>query len=84
VRWLSGGGEPSRSCWWHVTEITLDHLRPSPEWKKQGDELKLAKDCEAAIRTRLTAQTKLKVERAIQLSMLEEVANPFRADFHKL
>jgi hypothetical protein len=49
VRWLAGGGNPARSCWCHVTEITLDHLRPSPKWKKQGHELQLAKDCEAEI-----------------------------------
>ena len=36
IRWLNGGGDPARKFWWHVTEITLDHLRPSPEWKKQG------------------------------------------------
>ena len=47
VRWLSGGGYPTRECWWHVTEITLDHLRPSPEWKKQGEDLQAAKDAEA-------------------------------------
>src|ERR1017187_6298856 len=50
LRWLSGGGDPARSCWWHITEITLDHLRPSPEWIKQGEELQLAKECEAEIR----------------------------------
>ena len=50
IRWLNGGGDPSRKFWWHVTEITLDHLRPSPEWKKAVTELKLAKECEAAIR----------------------------------
>lgn len=58
--WLVGGGDPARSCWWHVTEITLDHLRPSPEWKRQGDELQLAKDCEAAIRKGLRSLAKLK------------------------
>jgi hypothetical protein len=50
VRWLSGGGDPARKFWWHVTEITLDHLRPSPQWKRAMDELELAKECEAAIR----------------------------------
>ena len=34
IRWLNGGGDPTRKFWWHVTEITLDHLRPSPQWKK--------------------------------------------------
>ncbi len=50
IRWLNGGGDPTRKFWWHVTEITLNHLRPSPEWKKQMAELQLAKECEAAIR----------------------------------
>jgi len=49
VRWLNGGGDPARKFWWHVTEITLDHLRPSPQWQKAMEELQLAKDCEMAI-----------------------------------
>ncbi len=49
-RWLAGGGDPPRKFWWHVTEITLDHPRHSPQWKRAKDELQLAKDCEAAIR----------------------------------
>jgi hypothetical protein len=47
VRWINSGGDLARQCWWHVTEITLDHLRPSPEWKKAMAELELAKSCEA-------------------------------------
>gem|GEM_PF-1603258 len=47
--WLSEGGDPARSCWWQVVELTLDHLRPSPEWKRQMAELQLAKECEAEI-----------------------------------
>jgi hypothetical protein len=58
VRWLSGGGDPARSCWWHITEITLDHLRPSPAWKKQMADLHLAKECEAEIKKRLKARQK--------------------------
>jgi hypothetical protein len=27
--WVAGGGDPARHCWWYVTEITLDHLRPT-------------------------------------------------------
>jgi hypothetical protein len=54
VRWLTKGGDPGRSCWCPVTEITLDHLRPSPAWEKQRAELQLAKECEAEIRKRLT------------------------------
>ena len=50
VRWLYDGSDPARSCWWHITEITLNHLRPSQEWKKQVDELQLVKECEAQIR----------------------------------
>jgi hypothetical protein len=39
VRWIISGGDLARKFWWHVTEITLDHLRPSPEWKKAMQEL---------------------------------------------
>ena len=79
TRWLSGGGDPARSCWWHVTEITLDHLRPSPEWIKQGEELQLAKECEAEIRQRLKVQTKKKRELAAQQQILSEVADLIQA-----
>jgi hypothetical protein len=24
--WLAGGGDPARSCWWHVTETGLPSL----------------------------------------------------------
>jgi hypothetical protein len=83
VRWLSGGGNPARSCWCHITEITLDHLRPSPEWKASRDELQLAKDCESAIRKRLWDLAKRKIERAKQLRLLAEVAELFDTDFPK-
>ena len=79
VRWLSGGGDPARSCWWHVTEITLDHLRPSPEWIKQGEELQLAKECEAEIRKGLKVLAQKKREQAEQQEMLAEVAESCRA-----
>ena len=47
----------ARQFWWHVTEITLDHLRPSPEWKKAMAELELAKSREAATLRRENALT---------------------------
>jgi hypothetical protein len=80
VRWLLGGGDPARSCWWHVTEITLDHLRPSPEWIKQGEELELAKECEAEIRKRLKILHRKKREQAEQTQMLAEVADLFQSE----
>jgi len=55
-RWLEGGGNPAQECWWDVTEITLDHLRPSPKWIKQMAELDLAKEVEAEIKRRLKAR----------------------------
>jgi hypothetical protein len=55
-RWLEGGGDPARDCWWDITEITLDHLRPSPEWTRQMNELQLAKEVEAEIKRRLRAR----------------------------
>jgi len=80
ARWLVGGGDPARSCWWHVTEITLDHLRPSPEWIKQGQELKLAKECEAEIRRRLRALEETNRDKAEQRRILAEVADSFQSE----
>jgi hypothetical protein len=67
VRWLSGGGDPARSCWWHVTDITLDHLRPSPVWIEQMAELREAKRVEVRERRnrkRLPVQERLRLEEA--------------------
>lgn len=80
VRWLSGGGTPGRSCWWHVTEVTLDHLRPSPEWQRQGEELQLVKECEALI---LKGQRELAERRrreAEQHRLLAEVGDLFERE----
>jgi hypothetical protein len=78
-RWLEAGGDPARSCWWHVTEITLDHLRPSPAWIKQMAELKLAKECEAEIRKGLKKLADKRQAQAEQEQMLNEVADSFQA-----
>ena len=78
VRWLSGGGNPARSCWWHVTEITLDHLRPSPGWKKQMDELQLAKECEAEIRKGIIDLAKRQRKEEEWQRLIQEVADEFR------
>ena len=74
LRWLSGGGDPARSCWWHITEITLDHLRQSPTCEKQMADLKMAKGAEAAIRKGLKALAKRKQEKAERLRLLQECA----------
>jgi hypothetical protein len=85
VRWLSGGGDPARKFWWHVTEITLDHLRPSPQWKRAMDELQLAKECEAAIRRglkELAERRKQEEEKHRMLpEALEELAVSARLPF---
>lgn len=73
IRWLTGGGDPARSYWWHITEITLDHLRPSPEWIKQGKDLQLAKDCEEEILKRLKLLAKRKSAAIERQRMLDEV-----------
>jgi hypothetical protein len=78
--WLQAGGDPARSCWWHITKITPDHLRPSPEWIKQGKELQLAKECEAEIRKRLKARQRKKQQQAEQRQLLAEVAALFQAE----
>ncbi len=74
ARWLETGGNQNDDCWWHVTEITLDHLRPSPEWKRQERQLELAKAAESAIRRGLRGLAKRKAEQAEQLRLLMEVA----------
>ena len=84
LRWWEGGGELARSCWWHVTEITLDHLRPSPAWKKQMADLQLAKEAEAEIRRGLKVLEKKKREQAEQRELLAEVADEFRAELRAL
>ena len=78
--WLLGGGNPARSCWWHVTELTLDHLRPSPAWKREGEELELAKACEAEIRRRLRKQRERQRKQAEQQLLLAEVKAELQAD----
>jgi len=55
-RWLDGGGDAAQECWWDITEITLDHLRPSHAWQKQMAELELAKEVEREIKRRLRAR----------------------------
>jgi hypothetical protein len=77
VRWLSGGGEPSRSCWWHVTEVTLDHLRPSPKWKQEGEVLQLVKESEALIRKGLSQLAERRRSEAEKWRLLAETAEHF-------
>jgi hypothetical protein len=81
IRRLSGGGDPARSCWWHITEITRDHLRPSPEYKIPEDKLQFVKEYEAQICARLRKLARRKMERAELLSLLAEVAGQFRGEF---
>jgi hypothetical protein len=76
-RWLAAGGSPNRDCWWHITEMTPDHLRPSREWKKAMKDLELAKGAEAAIRHELKKLKKRDWQRAEQLRLLRETANEF-------
>jgi hypothetical protein len=71
--WLAGGGDPAREFWWHVTEITLDHLRPSPQWKRAVAELEMAKECEAAITHGLKELAEQRRQEAEKRRMLREV-----------
>ena len=78
VRWLSEGGDFGRTTPWHVTKITLDHLRPSPEWERQGKELAAVKEAEALI---LRGQRELAEGRwreAEKRQWLAEVADELR------
>jgi hypothetical protein len=78
TRYLKAGGDPSKLSLLHVTEITLDHLRPSPEWMRQIAELELAKECEAEIRKGLRSLAKRKQARAAQQKIFDEVAASFK------
>jgi hypothetical protein len=78
ARWLAGGGDPARKFWWHVTEITLDHLRPSPRWKRAMEELQLAKECEAAARRGLKELAERHRQEAEKHRMLREVLEEMR------
>jgi len=78
--WLNAGGDPARSCWWHITEITMDHLRPSPALVKQMAELQLAKECEAEIRKGLKALAAKRKKQAEMLKMLAEVADSLKTE----
>ena len=78
-RWIEAGGDPDRDCWWHITEITPDHLRPSPTWKKQMEELELAKEVEAEILKRLRALEEKRRDKAEQRRLLNEAADSFQA-----
>jgi hypothetical protein len=73
VRWINSGGDLARKFWWHVTEITLDHLRPSPQWKKAMEELAFAKVCEAATRRGLKELAERLRQEAGKHRMLREV-----------
>jgi hypothetical protein len=66
-------GDQQRECWWRVTEITLDHLRPSPKWNKEMADLQLAKDCEALIERGLKELAKRRKQDAEKHRMLREV-----------
>ena len=81
IRWLNGGGDPSRKFWWHVTEVTLDHLRPSPKWKKEMAELQLAKECEAAIRRGLRDLAERHKREEEKHQMLREALADLEIDF---
>ena len=82
--WIVGGGDPKRHYWWHVTEITLDNLRPSPKWKQENEDLKLAKECEALVQRGLTKAANEKRNRDEKMRMLREVAELFKTDWPKL
>lgn len=83
VRWLSGGGSPARVCWWHVTEVTLDHLRTSPQWQKQMEELELAKELEGLERKGQKALALRLAEQEEKQRLLREVAQEFQAEFRE-
>jgi hypothetical protein len=60
-----------------VTEVTLDHLRPSPEWEQQGKDLEAVKEAEAMIRRGLDQLAERRKAAAEQRRLLREVAAEF-------
>jgi hypothetical protein len=81
VRWLADGGDPARQCWWYVTELNLDHFRPSPAWIKANEELELAKECEAIMQRGLNDLAKRQRKQKEKMRMLREVAELFKMDW---
>jgi hypothetical protein len=69
---LAGGSNPARKFWWHVTEVTLDHLRPSQQWKRAMEELQLTKECEATTRRGLKELAERRRQEAEKHRMLRE------------
>ncbi|NBV24901.1 MAG: hypothetical protein EBS05_23650 [Proteobacteria bacterium] len=80
VCWLSSGGSSERKSWWHVTKVTLDHLRPSPEWENEGKMLQQVKASEGAIRKGLRRQAELRKWEGEHFQLLREVAETFTGE----
>lgn len=78
TRWLAARGNPERSCWWTVLELELDHLRVSPRWRQQMQELELAKECEAAIQMGEQKLARQILKREQKQRLLKEVAVEFK------
>lgn len=70
--WSSSQRRPAHQPFF--TEITLDHLRPSPKWEKQMADLQLAKEVEAVIRKWLKMQKQQKIQEELKLEMLKKAA----------
>jgi len=68
-------------------EITLDHLPPSLKlradepWKKENEELELAKECEAMIERGLNDLAKRRRKEQEKMRLLQEVAELFKTDW---
>ena len=80
VSWLSGGGTPGRCCWWYVVEVTLDHLRPSPEWERQVEELQLVKEAESQILLGQRELAERRRQEAEKHRLLSEVSELFERE----
>jgi hypothetical protein len=81
VSWINGGGDPLRPYCWHVTEITLDHLRPSPEWLRQMEDLRLAKEAEILEERGLRELAKQRRKEQEKMRLLQEVLELFKTDW---
>ncbi len=74
IRFFEESRRPGRDCWWDVTQLTLDHLRPAPDWKKQAADLQLAKDREFIERIALRREKRREREHECQKELLRETA----------
>jgi len=69
---------------WHVTEITLDHFRPSPKWIREGQDLAAAKKREAIEARGFKELAEQQRQQEEKMRMLREVIEEWRENGNSL